>query len=192
MVIFQEYTQEYKNKVKRFVKASVERVFAIRAKFLKDIDRLEQEYELFYIAIDKSFVVGTIGIKDEETFAMIARMYVRETYKGQGIGSQLLKYALDYCKTKNFKSVILTTDRKMGSIEFFEKRGFKIYRENENGKVWLRLYLTPEVSTDEINSKTTNETDSKTADENETKTEIKTQTKTIQHLDQTSQEHTSV
>ena len=54
---------------------------------------------------------------------------IHPDHRGQGYGSMLLDYVLDFAKKKNFKRITLLTDR-MGaeSRNFFKKEGF----ENSN------------------------------------------------------------
>jgi N-acetylglutamate synthase-like GNAT family acetyltransferase len=53
------------------------------------------------------------------------------------MGSELLKYALEYAKQKSFLRITLLTDRiSDGSLAFFEKHGFQ-----RSDMVPMRLYL---------------------------------------------------
>jgi hypothetical protein len=53
------------------------------------------------------------------------------------MGSELLKYALEYAKQKSFLRITLLTDRiSEGSLVFFEKHGF-----HRSDMVPMRLYL---------------------------------------------------
>jgi len=53
------------------------------------------------------------------------------------MGSELLNYAIDYAKQKNFLRITLLTDRMSeSSIAFFEKHGFE-----RSDMVPMRLYF---------------------------------------------------
>ena len=51
---------------------------------------------------------------------------VHPNHRGQGYGSMLLKYVMDFAKQKNFKRITLLTDKiSEESQEFFRKNGFE-------------------------------------------------------------------
>ena len=59
------------------------------------------------------------------------------TIRGQGMGSELLKYAIEYAKQKSFLRITLLTDRMSeGSLAFFEKHRFQ-----RSDMIPMRLYL---------------------------------------------------
>jgi GNAT superfamily N-acetyltransferase len=61
-------------------------------------------------------------------------------YRDQGYGSQLLQYAIDFARKKNFLRITLLTDRpEIQSQAFFKRHGFY-----ESSMIPMRLLLTPE------------------------------------------------
>ena len=61
-------------------------------------------------------------IAEPESYVYLTNFYVREGYRGEGIGSRLLAEVLDWSKSQNAQMVILwPTD---GSKTFYLRRGF--------------------------------------------------------------------
>src|SRR6476469_8241558 len=68
---------------------------------------------------------------------LLEDLIVARHFRGQGMGSELLKYAMEYAKQKNFLRITLLTDRMSeGSLAFFEKHGFQ-----RSDMIPMRLYL---------------------------------------------------
>jgi GNAT superfamily N-acetyltransferase len=66
-------------------------------------------------------------------------LIINSKFRRQGMGSQLLNYAIDYAKQKSFLRITLLTDRlSESSIAFFEKHGF-----HRSDMVPMRLYFGP-------------------------------------------------
>ena len=56
----------------------------------------------------------------------INEMAVLPERQGQGIGTQLLKSILDYCKGEGLAGVVLYTSEYAPAFKFYEKNGFKL------------------------------------------------------------------
>lgn len=61
-------------------------------------------------------------------------MYLLQKYHGQGLGSKLLKKAVDYANSAGYKKMYLDTlSTSTRAIRLYEKAGFRrIERYNEN------------------------------------------------------------
>ncbi|CAM3619392.1 GNAT family N-acetyltransferase [Erysipelothrix sp. HDW6B] len=81
-------------------------------------------------SIDNEYIGGITG-KIFYQRLKISMLAVKEGYRGQGIGSKLVKSAIDYAKAHNCKSVTVSTLNFQGP-EFYEKLGFKQYAVLEN------------------------------------------------------------
>lgn len=77
----------------------------------------------FYGFYNENLLKGLIGIK--ENYIMF--LYVLEQYQRQGIGTQLLDYALD---NLSCESIYVDTNEK--SLTFYEKYGFVVDEQKEN------------------------------------------------------------
>lgn len=69
---------------------------------------------------------------------LLGRMAVSEALRGQGLGVHLLMDALHtaYVTSKSVASWAVVVDAKLGAREFYLKRGFEAFQDNEN-----RLFL---------------------------------------------------
>jgi GNAT superfamily N-acetyltransferase len=81
---------------------------------------------MFWVAVLKESIVGTVGLKDKGgAQAKLRRMFVLHTLHGTGIGQKLLDTALTYAKQQGFTSIVLNTHECMKRAHrFYEKNGF--------------------------------------------------------------------
>jgi GNAT superfamily N-acetyltransferase len=67
----------------------------------------------------------TISTAEGGFVVLLEDVIVHHEYRARGVGSQLLKHAVEYAKKKEFLRVTLLTDRlNAEGMEFFEKLGF--------------------------------------------------------------------
>jgi GNAT superfamily N-acetyltransferase len=79
----------------------------------------------------------TISTAEGGFVILLEDLIVHQNFRGQGMGGELLKYALDYARQKDFLRITLLTDRMSEqSFQFFEKFGFL-----RSDMVPMRLYL---------------------------------------------------
>ena len=85
----------------------------------------------------------TISTAEGGFVVLLEDVIVRVDYRGRGVGSQLLKHAIEYAKKKEFLRITLLTDRinEQGQA-FFEKLGFF-----KSQMIPLRLALTQDSAT---------------------------------------------
>jgi GNAT superfamily N-acetyltransferase len=133
------YKKGDNEKIKQFVSKNIEEIFHSPASGLDDLNSINNNFELFLVARDNKKIVGTIGVKKEDNCARISRMYVDKSHKGKGIGKILIEKALDYCKGR-FNMAFLTTYEQMGSVGFYEKMGFKIFKK-EKDIIFMEMIL---------------------------------------------------
>jgi GNAT superfamily N-acetyltransferase len=81
----------------------------------------------------------TISTAEGGFVILLEDLIIDRSFRDQGLGSELLKYAIDYAKQKNFLRITLLTDRiSEPSLIFFEKHGFQ-----RSAMVPMRLWLGP-------------------------------------------------
>jgi N-acetylglutamate synthase-like GNAT family acetyltransferase len=83
-----------------------------------DIQHLLDVYRppknLFLVAEEDGCIVGTCGVKAEDTrTAILRRLFVAPSHRGRGIGLALLKKALDFCRDREFQEVVIRTSTAM-------------------------------------------------------------------------------
>lgn len=95
----------------------------------------------WYIAKDdKGKIIGYVDfgkcLWDErfKSYGEIKAIYVLPSYQHKGIGTTLLKFALNKLKECNFKNIILTTfEKNYSAIKFYEHFGFHILEKYPKG-----------------------------------------------------------
>ncbi|SDW95761.1 transcriptional regulator [Lutibacter oricola] len=114
-------------------------------------DPLPEKYNKAFSIIDKDPSNELIVVEDENTStiigtlqltfiqylayqgglrAQIENVFVREGYRGEGIGKELFKWAIERAKEKNAHLVQLTSDKQRAkAIKFYENLGFKATHE---------------------------------------------------------------
>jgi GNAT superfamily N-acetyltransferase len=79
----------------------------------------------------------TISTAEGGFVILLEDLIIHKDFRGQGFGSELLKYAMEYARKKDFFRITLLTDRMSEeSRAFFEKHGFQC-----SGMVPMRLWL---------------------------------------------------
>src|SRR6201997_2223695 len=79
----------------------------------------------------------TISTAEGGFVILLEDLIVARHFRGQGMGSELLKHAMEYAKQKNFLRITLLADQmNEGSVAFFEKHGFQ-----RSDMIPMRLYL---------------------------------------------------
>ncbi len=103
-----------------------------------------------FIARHHNAVIGmatalcTISTAEGGPVILLEDVIVARPYRGQGVGSQLLRHVLCWAESNGFLRVTLLTDRdNAGALRFYERNGF-----TRSGMAVLRQYLgkacTPE------------------------------------------------
>jgi len=85
---------------------------------------------IFVLRTDHSIIgminlLFTISTAEGGTVILMEDVIVHPMHRGQGYGSMLLRYAMDFAKDKQFRRITLLTDRiSAESQHFFQKHGF--------------------------------------------------------------------
>jgi len=97
---------------------------------LDDLNDLQGHYfengGTFLVALDSGQVIGSGALwkLDEET-AELKRMWLLETYHGQGIGYRLLMQLFNFAREKGYIRVRMqTSPEQVRALEFYRKVGF--------------------------------------------------------------------
>lgn len=78
------------------------------------------------LARDGDDAVGVVYFTDEGSAARMQRLFVREEYRGQGLGKQLVRAVLDEAADRGFETVRLVTDPYMDAArELYRDLGFE-------------------------------------------------------------------
>jgi GNAT superfamily N-acetyltransferase len=104
----------------------------------------DPDREYLWIVEDNGITRGSIAIvKVSEEIAQLRWFILGEELRGQGIGRTLLEHVIDYCKEKNYKSILLwTVDFLDTARHLYEEYGFMI-TETATHHAWGK-YLVEE------------------------------------------------
>ncbi len=96
-----------------------------------DLAHITEHYQgpgsAFLVAEEGQRIVGTCGVKEEDSkTAILRRLFVDPAYRGQGVGKDLLKKALEFCRSRGFREVVIRTSSNMEqAIRLCGSLGFK-------------------------------------------------------------------
>ncbi|MBP7055972.1 MAG: GNAT family N-acetyltransferase [Candidatus Omnitrophica bacterium] len=100
-----------------------------------DLEKIPEVYcgrkNAFFVIEDNGKIVGTVGVKeDSKDDALLRRLFVDQNYRRRGYGSELVKRAIDFCKSQKYRRISFRcTDRMSDAMKLCVKNGFK---ESEN------------------------------------------------------------
>ena len=87
---------------------------------------LENDKTKYIIAKDKNEVVGFAGISVIFDEATLNNIVVKKSYRGKGIGGEMLETLIDLCSDMNLKTFTLEVNvENTPAIKLYEKFGFK-------------------------------------------------------------------
>lgn len=87
----------------------------------------------------------TISTAEGGFVVLLEDLVVHDSCRDHGYGSQLLEYAIDFARKKNFLRLTLLTDRpEIKSQAFFKRHGF-----SESSMIPMRLLITPTTAVEE-------------------------------------------
>lgn len=132
-----EYKAEYYNKLISFLEKCLPesgRQLDINGRH-KAYSDVEKYYTKFWCLFEDENIIGAVAVKElDKESCELKSLYLLEKYHGQGLGSILLKKAVDYANSAGYKKMYLDTlSTSARAIRLYEKAGFRrIERYNEN------------------------------------------------------------
>ena len=120
--------------------SSVERSYVLMEQYGRDrqsessfIGEIDHHKNLILVAVAGGSIVGSLSALQDEGRSLLQSphvlnvgLHVREPYRGKGIGSQMLKYAIEWAEEQGFRKLtacIFTTNKRC--LHLFGKAGFK-------------------------------------------------------------------
>ena len=101
-----------------------------------------------FFAVESQSAVGTVAmIKSSEYKFELAKMTVKENYRGKGIANMLMDQCLDFAKQKNAKEIFLISNDSLTiARNLYDKYGFKEVdldsQKYDRGNVKMTLKIT--------------------------------------------------
>lgn len=117
-----------------------------------DLERIPEMYSApdstFLVAEEEDRIVGTCGVKAESPqTAILRRFFVVPACRGRGVGAALLRQALEFCRMRGFRDVVIRTSTRMETaIRLCRAHGFKEEGRWMLGEVTLVLFRLKLVS----------------------------------------------
>lgn len=146
------YTDTYKEDLKRLTFEWLEKGFIVEPEDLKFIDNptnyVIDNGGFIFLAQFNNEIVGTVSLcKIENNKYELAKLAVTENYKGLKLGKRLMQVAIDKCKAIGAKQVILYTAKKLeAAYNLYLRFGFvEIIEEKQKyieADVIMKLDLT--------------------------------------------------
>jgi GNAT superfamily N-acetyltransferase len=103
------------------------------------LGRFDPEADGLWLAVDGEKVVGSIVIDavDADTEGVHLRWYIVDgEYRGRGIGTILLRKAMDFCRQRGYPSVYLWTFAGLDPARhLYESQGFSMVEERQD-RTW--------------------------------------------------------
>jgi GNAT superfamily N-acetyltransferase len=102
------------------------------------LTRLDAARDGFWVAVDGDEVVGGIAIdgSGEPDAARLRCFIVDDAHRGKGLGEQLMRTALDFCRTSGHRRVFLTTFAGLDAArKLYERHGFVLTEERPD-RTW--------------------------------------------------------
>ena len=101
-----------------------------------------------FFAVEKQSAIGTVAmIKSSDHKFELAKMTVKEDYRGKGIANMLMDQCLDFAKQKNTKEIFLISNDSLTTARnLYDKYGFKEVdldsSKYDRGNVKMTLKIT--------------------------------------------------
>lgn len=106
------------------------------------LSRFDPRRDGFWVAEVAGKIVGSVAIdgKDGDTQGARLRWFIVDSdHQGQGLGHQLLREALEFCKRTGFRRVYLSSFAGLDPARhLYEKFGFRLAEEREDN-TWGRI-----------------------------------------------------
>nr|WP_319394111.1 N-acetyltransferase [uncultured Desulfobacter sp.] len=108
-------------------------------------DILENNHQVTFLSKDQNKVTGFLNMHKHHTLenndVAIIELFIHHQYRCQGIGEYLIRFAIEYCKSKKtYSEIILSVLKNIPAIGLYKKCGFIITKEEDDG-MWMSLKL---------------------------------------------------
>lgn len=88
---------------------------------------IETEHYTYFQAWIEHVMVGYCGVQPQQDRLFLSKLYLLEAYRGKGIGTALIKQAIEFAKRNELKAVYLTVNKQNESgITLYKHLGFQI------------------------------------------------------------------
>ncbi|MDD4608440.1 MAG: GNAT family N-acetyltransferase [Bacilli bacterium] len=93
---------------------------------------LNMNNKIIYLCELNDVICGYIYLIVEDYTSKIDALYVEESFRGKGIGTKLIEWALNYINDNNIQSITINVmTENQNAKKLYQKYGFKIIDETE-------------------------------------------------------------
>lgn len=97
------------------------------------IRHLNPDKERLWIAEDDGKIVGTLALKKTDGFAQLRYFLIDPTYRGIGLGQQMMKLFMEFMKACDYKKSFLLTEGNLHvAAALYAKYGYRFVSETVN------------------------------------------------------------
>ncbi len=112
--------------MKTVIQAIAPDQISIVAQILKQndlpIDDIHNPSIQLFVAIYNKEIIGVVGVEKYDNISLLRSLAVLDSYKGEGVGKQLIHYFEDWCESKSVEQIYLLTTT---ADQYFLKYGFQ-------------------------------------------------------------------
>lgn len=138
------YEAIYKSDDNNLISRSVLDVPEVNA-YIKDFGKHKDDYCL--VADIDGEIIGAVWIRilsgnvkgfgyvDDQTSELATSLF--KEYRGQGIGTRLMKEMIEYLRKANYKQTSLSVQKENYAVKLYLKMGFEIIKENDEAYLML-------------------------------------------------------
>lgn len=88
---------------------------------------------------DNNIIIGSVRVHKKEGTSYIGKLIVHPNYQKRGIGTKLLQEIEKLCVSKRYE--LFTSSKSLINIKFYEKAGYKIFKEQKINENLKFIYL---------------------------------------------------
>jgi len=109
--------------------------------------RLESEIvnhkrRMYAFILNEQYVAGMSLAPLQNNAVYLSYLVVKEGYRNQGIGTQMIQYAFQISRNRGYSYIILNVDQNNTNAErLYEKLGFAAVETDNSGKTKMRMKL---------------------------------------------------
>ena len=129
-ICFHEYEKKFDKDFFVLNKAWIEKSWILEESDKKDLlnpKKIIDNGGQVFFAVEDQNAIGTVAmIKSSDYKFELAKMTVKENYRGKGIANMLMDQCLDFAKQKNTKEIFLISNDSLTTARnLYDKYGFK-------------------------------------------------------------------
>lgn len=95
-------------------------------------EQLKHGYQYYFVVDSDGKNAGFLAFYPKEDEMYLSKLYLLKEMRGQGISRDMLNFLIEKTKAAGFSSISLNVNKKNGSVEIYERLGFKRVGKEKN------------------------------------------------------------